>query len=68
MTRQSDHPSRSTIRRTGLLDAPSMPVSNSAAAAVVAHAPQDAGQRPVAPPSVRLVDHHHLAAALALDA
>ena len=67
------HPSRSTIRRTGRLLTPSMPVSSSAfpaqpAAAVVAHPGDDVAQAAVPPPGVRLVDHLHLAAAVALDA
>jgi hypothetical protein len=39
-----DQPPISTIRRTGRLDALSIPVSNSAATAVVAHPVQDVGQ------------------------
>ena len=53
----SASPPISTIRRTGRLLAPSMPVSSSAlpaqpAAAVVAHAGEDVAQHPV-PPSWR---------------
>jgi hypothetical protein len=37
------------------------------AATVVAHTSEDGAQGPVPPPGVRLVDHLHLAAAVALD-
>ena len=38
------------------------------AAAVMAHPGQDVAQRPGPPSGVRLIDHLHLAAAVALDA
>ena len=67
------HPPRSTMRRTGRLDTPSMPVSSSA---FPASPPQPSwrirammsriGWAPLR--GVRLADHLHLAAAVALDA
>jgi hypothetical protein len=65
------HPSISTIRRTGRLLAPSMPVSSStpcpAAAAVVAHAVDDVPDQHVASIHVRLVEHAVLPAPIAGD-
>jgi hypothetical protein len=62
LTARVAHPPRSTIRRTGRLDTPSVPVSSSAFAA--------RPQRHVAVPAgdADLIQHAHLAAAVALDA
>ena len=69
---QSASVGASTIRRTGRLLAPSMPVSNSTSprgpAAVVPHAVNDVADQHLALRDVRLGDHPLLAAAITHDA
>jgi len=66
-------PSRSTIRRTGLLlnalDAgQQLRLAGEAAASLVVHLGEDLADRHGGPRVMRLIDHLHLAAAIAFDA
>ena len=63
---QHNLPRRPTVGRRDAGDQLRLPCP--AAAAVMAHPVEDVAERPVVPTLVRLVDHLHLATAVAFDA